>query len=196
LALQLLVIGELTVERKREPARLAPVLALEGLRMTPVGAAAGRVAHVTDPRRAVLPVHDRLEVVSVVETKRLGHRAQLLVGAEQGLAFGIEARHPCSELSPVLHVEKHPGDEAGDAVALVADRGERRDLRPVGVVNSRHAALMVEFAHRLDVPEGPAPPRVARGWIKKRESAPLAEARTHSARQSLNSLYAPCEALL
>ena len=53
LVLQLLVVGELAVEGEGEPLGLAAVLALEGLGVAAVVAAAGGVADVADRGRAV-----------------------------------------------------------------------------------------------------------------------------------------------
>ena len=51
LLLELEVVGELAVEGEGEPLRLAPVIALEGLGIVAVIAAAGGVSHVADRGR-------------------------------------------------------------------------------------------------------------------------------------------------
>ena len=149
LALQLLVIGELAVEGEGEPLGLAAVLALERLGVAPLGAAAGGVADVADGGGAVVPLHDRLELVPMVEAERLGHRPQLLVGLQERTASGMIAGHPRGELAPVLHVEQHPGDQPGHAVAVPRDRGQRGDRCAVGMEDGRHATLVVQFAHEI-----------------------------------------------
>ena len=83
LVLELLVVGELAVEGEGEPLGLAAVVALERLGVASIVAAAGGVADVADRERAVDPLHDRLELLAVIEAERLGDRADFLVGLDQ-----------------------------------------------------------------------------------------------------------------
>ena len=145
--LQILKIRELTVERESEPARFAAVRAFERLSVRFIVRAAGRVTHVADRRRAVVPLHDRLEFGAVIEPERLGDRAQFLVRFEQGLSIRVERGHARGELAAILHVEQHARHESRRAFDLARGGQDRRKTLAFGVENGRHAALMLEFAH-------------------------------------------------
>ncbi len=147
LVLQLVVIGELPVEGEGKPLRLAAVVALERLGIGAVVAAAGGIAHVADRDRPVHPAHDRLELVAMIEPKRLGDRADLLVGVDQRIAVGTIAGHAGGELAAVLHVEQHPRDQPRHTVDVAGNRSQCRNRTTRGMVNSGHAALMVQFTH-------------------------------------------------
>ncbi len=125
LFLQLTIIGKLAVEGEGEPLGLAAVVALEGLGVVAVVAAAGGVADVADGHGPVHALHDRLELVAVVQAERLGDRPQLLVGPDQRVAILAIAGHPCGELPAVLHVQEHPRDQPSHAVDI---SGNRRQL--------------------------------------------------------------------
>ena len=91
LFLELLVVGELAVEREGKPLGLAAVVALERLGVASVVAAAGGVAHVADRHRAVHPLHDRLELLAMIEPEGLGDRAHFLVGLDERIAVRAKA---------------------------------------------------------------------------------------------------------
>ena len=127
-----------------------PCFALEGLGIALVVGPAGGVADVADGGGAVLPAHDLLELLLEVQAEPLGHRPEFLVRGQDRLAGRVVARHPRGELPPVLHVQKHPGDQPRDAVD-VAGKGRQPGNRTafgVAMVDGRHAALVVQFAHR------------------------------------------------
>ena len=100
----------------------------------------------------VHPLHDRLELVAMVEAERLGDRPQLLVGLDQRVAIGAEAGHARGELAAVLHVQEHPGDQPGDAVDLAGDRCQLGDGLALSVEYGRDAALVVKLTHVGDFP--------------------------------------------
>ena len=124
---ELVVVGELAVEGEGEPLGLAAMVALERLGVASIVAAAGGVADVADGDRAVDRLHDRLELVAMIEAERLGDRAHFLVGIDERAAVGAKAGHAGGELAAVLHVEQHPRHQPGDAVDVARDRGEREE---------------------------------------------------------------------
>ena len=73
-----LVVGELAVEGEGEPLGLAAVIALEGLGVALVVGPAGRIADVADRGGAVLPAHDLLEFLFLIEPEPLGDRPNSL----------------------------------------------------------------------------------------------------------------------
>ena len=107
-------------------------------------------------------LHDRLELVAMVEAKRLGDRPHLLVGADQRLAIRPVAGHPRGELAAVLHVQEHPRDQPRDAVDISGDRRQLGDGAARGVEYGRDAALVVEFTHGPGFPLSNSP-RPGRG---------------------------------
>ena len=124
LLFELLIIGELPVEGEREPFRFAAVVAFEWLGVVSVVAPAGGITHVADRDRPVHSAHDRLEFLAMIEPERLGDRAHLFVGVDERIAVGTKAGHAGGELSPVLHVEQHPGYEPAHAVDVARYRSE------------------------------------------------------------------------
>ena len=96
LVLEFLVVGELAVEGKRKPLRLAAVVSLEWLSIRSVVAAASRIAHVADRGRAVDPSHDRIEFLAMIEPKRFGDRAHFFVGIDQRLRSGLKLVMPAA----------------------------------------------------------------------------------------------------
>ena len=99
----------------------------------------------------------------MVEPERLDDGADLLVGVEDCFAVRVVAGHSGGELAPVLHVEQHPRHQPGDAVDVPRDRCQRGHNGSRGVVNSRHAALVVQFAHELENTSGEGPARIVDG---------------------------------
>ena len=154
LVLERLVIGELAVEGEGKPLGLAAVVPLERLGIAAVVAAAGGVADVADRERAVDPLHDRLELLAMVQAKRFGDRAHFLVGLDQRTAVRAKAAHAGGELAAVLHVQQHSRNQSGHAVDIARDRRQRRDRLTRGMVDGSHAAFVVKLTHRL------VPPRV------------------------------------
>ena len=152
LVLERLVVGELAVEGEGKPLGLAAVVSLEGLGVGSIVAAAGCVANVADRERAVDPLHDRLELLAMIEAKRFGDRAHLLVGLDQRAAVRAKAAHAGGELAAVLHVQQHSRDQPGHAVDITSDRRQRRNRRARGVVDGGHAAFVVKLTHRLVPP--------------------------------------------
>ena len=130
------------------------MVSLERLGVGSIVAAAGCVAHVADRERAVDPLHDRLELLAMIQAKRFGDRADFLVGLDERTAVRAKTAHARGELAAVLHVQKHSRDQPGHAVHIAGDRRQRRNRRARGVVNSGHAAFVVKLTHRL------VPPRI------------------------------------
>src|SRR5262249_42072350 len=143
LLLQVVIVGQLPIEGECEPLGLAPVVALEGLRVAPIVAATGGVADMADGGRAVHFAEDRLELLAMVQPEGLGYRPDFLVRLEQRLAVGTITGHPGCELAPVLDVEQHAWDQPCHAVDPARWRGQSRDRTPRGVVDSSRAAFMV-----------------------------------------------------
>ena len=86
LLLELEVIGNLAVEREGEPLGLSPMIALEGLGVATVIAAAGGVSYVADRGGTVHALHDRLELIAMIETEGLGDGPDFLMSLQQGVA--------------------------------------------------------------------------------------------------------------
>ena len=81
--LEIVVIGELAVEREGEPLGLASVIAFERLGVAPVVAAAGGVTDMTDRRGPVHAAHDRLELLAMIQPERLSDGPHFLVRFEK-----------------------------------------------------------------------------------------------------------------
>ena len=65
----------------------------------------------------------------MIHAKDLGHRTDILIGADKLFAMGVIGRHPSRQLAAVLDVEQHPRHEAGGRVRP-AIRAQRTWPRP------------------------------------------------------------------
>jgi hypothetical protein len=139
-------IRQLAVERKAEPFPFPAVVPLERLRVAEIVGPARRIADVADRRPAGILPHDAIVLGLVVEPKRLDHRADLLVSAEDLLALGTERREPGRQLASILKIEEHSRHQAADLI-LTMRRRQSRGVSAIQVINRRDPAFMVEFAH-------------------------------------------------
>src|SRR5262249_26336582 len=68
--------------------------------------------------------------------------------------FRMEAAHSRGELTAILHVQQHPGNETSYAVDVSWNRRELGYRGTRGVRDGCHATFVEQFAHELDaIPE-------------------------------------------
>ena len=151
---QLLEIRELAVECDGEPLGFPPVFAFKRLGVIAVGGATRGVTHVSNRGGSVDPIHDRLELDLLVHSKRFRNRAELLVRLQERRTVRMEARHAGGELPAVLHIEQHAREHSRRTRRIPFDWDKSGDGLTSGVMDGCDSALVVDFAHELECPDG------------------------------------------
>ena len=146
---QLLVVGQLAVEREAEPLVLLQMMPLERLSVAAVVRPAGGVADVTDARATGVLVHQLVALQPMGQAENFGDGADLLVSVDQLIAVGIVGRDARRQLSAILDVQQHAGQQArylvGTRLRTEWASGHIRQM-----IDRGDAAFVMEFAHAPD----------------------------------------------
>lgn len=148
---QLGIVGELSVKGEGEPFSPFDVGAFEGLRVVGIFLAACRVADMADGGGSGVLLHEVVVGPLLVEVEDLGDGTDIFVGLNQRATFRSVGAESRGQLSPVLNVQKHSGEEAGD---LSWPLGWAQGARFGGVemIDRGDAALVMKFRHAWGEP--------------------------------------------
>ena len=185
------VIGQLAIKSEGEPLPLLDVGALQWLGVAAILGPAGRIADMADRRRTGVLIHEPVIDAPVAHPEHLAHTPDIFVGGEKLIAIGIPGRHSGRELAAILDVEEHPGHEPGHVVGTL-HRAQRAGRAPGEVIDSRQAALVMEFSHHIACMQAPErlpntrqqPCRRTKRWPCRTGQAPTLPHRTGSAQSS------------
>jgi len=140
------IVRELSVEAKAKPLSLVDVTAFKRLSVVTIVLARGGVSRMTNGRTPGQVLHQGLRLLAVIQTKDLGDAPNLFSIQQNRRSIGIVGRHPGGELSAVLDVQQHPGEQPGDLSGpMLGAHGTA--TAPGKVIDRRNTALVVQFGH-------------------------------------------------
>ena len=108
-----------------------------------------------DRRPAVAFAHQRLILRAMVHAEDFADGAHVLVGADELFAMRMVCGHSGRQLAPVLDVQQHPRHEPAHRV-WAAIRTKRTHAPTRQMVDRRHPAFVVYFAHSINLKGGSA----------------------------------------
>jgi hypothetical protein len=106
LLFQLLIVGELTVEAKREPLVLFDVMSLKRLSVSLIVGSTGGIAHVANRGNPRVLVHQSDGFVLMIQVEHFRDGADIFVGVDQLWLFRSVCCHPGGQLSSILDFQK------------------------------------------------------------------------------------------